>query len=111
CTATSRLIVTRGIHDAFVERLAQKVATLRVGHALDPDSQLGPVATAPQLEKNLAFIDSAKGDGAECVAGGARVEGRTPGLYLAPTLFIGTDNSMRLNRKEVFGPVAGVIRV
>lgn len=111
CTASSRLIVTRKIHDAFVDGLAAKVRALRVGHALDADTQVGPVATAPQLEKDETFIARARQDGAECVAGGQRVECRTPGLYLAPTLFAGTDNGMQLNREEVFGPVVGVIRV
>jgi aldehyde dehydrogenase (NAD+) len=111
CTASSRLIVTHKIHDAFVERLAKAVAALRVGHAFDADSQIGPVATAAQLQKNLHFIDRAKRDGAECVAGGERIECRTPGHYLAPTLFIGTRNDMHLNREEVFGPVAGIIKV
>jgi aldehyde dehydrogenase (NAD+) len=111
CTASSRLIVTSGIHDAFVEKLAARVTRLRVGHALHADTQIGPVATAPQLEKNLRFIDGARQDGAECVAGGGPVDCRTRGFYLAPTLFVGTRNDMRLNREEVFGPVVGVIRV
>ena len=111
CTATSRLIVTRRIHDAFVEALAKRVRDLRVGHALDDDTQIGPVATAPQLQKDLMFIERAAQDGAECVAGGVRVECRTPGHYLAPTLFIGTHNGMHLNQHEVFGPVVGVMRV
>jgi aldehyde dehydrogenase (NAD+) len=111
CTASSRLIVTRGIHDAFVESLAERVRQLRVGHAQDTDTQIGPVATAPQLEKNLQFIEGARRDGAECVAGGGPIECRTRGYYLAPTLFAGTNNAMTLNREEVFGPVVGVIRV
>ena len=111
CTASSRLIVTRGIHDAFVERLIQRLDSLRVGHALDADTQVGPVATAPQLRKNLEFIATATQEGAQCVFGGQRLERRTEGLYLAPTLFVGTDMNMRLNREEVFGPVVGVTQV
>lgn len=111
CTSSSRLIVTRKIHDAFVERLAKAVAALRVGHAFDSDSQIGPVATSPQLQKNLSFIARAKADGAECVAGGGTIEARTPGHYMAPTLFVATRNDMHLNREEVFGPVAGIIKV
>jgi alpha-ketoglutaric semialdehyde dehydrogenase len=111
CTSSSRLIVTRKIHDAFVERLAAAVAAIRVGHAFDSTSQIGPVATLAQLQKNLNFIARAKADGAECIAGGGIVEGRTPGHYLAPTLFVGTRNDMHLNREEVFGPVAGIIKV
>lgn len=111
CTGSERLIVTRGIHDAFVERLAKQVSALRVGHALDDETQIGPVATRPQLRKNLQFIERAKADGAELVAGGECCTARTQGLYLAPTLFIRTRNDMHLNREEVFGPVAGVIKV
>ncbi len=111
CTSSSRLIVTRKIHDAFVERLAAAVNVIRVGHAFDADSQIGPVATAAQLQKNLSFITRAKLEGAECVAGGGSIASRTPGHYMAPTLFVGTRNDMHLNREEVFGPVAGVIKV
>jgi acyl-CoA reductase-like NAD-dependent aldehyde dehydrogenase len=111
CTGSERLIVTRGIHDEFVERLRKQVAALRVGHALDENTEIGPVATAPQLAKNLAFIERARQDGAELAAGGKTVEARSPGHYLAPTLFVGTTNSMHLNREEIFGPVAGVIKV
>lgn len=111
CTGSSRLIVTEGIHDAFVEKLIPRVQGLKVGHALKADSQIGPVATAGQLTKDLEFITSALNDGCELVAGGREVETGYRGFYLAPTLFIGTRNNMHLNREEVFGPVAGVIKV
>jgi len=111
CTGTERLIVTRGIHDTFVERLAQRVAALRVGHALDEPTEMGPVATAPQLEKNLMVIERARGEGAQLAAGGHRLERPTPGHYLAPTLFVNTTSDMQLNREEIFGPIAGVIKV
>ena len=111
CTGSERIIVTKGIHDAFVERLVKAVSAFKVGHALDADTQIGPVATQAQFDKNLGFIERAKAAGAELAAGGAAVEGRTRGLYLAPTLFLGTDNAMELNREETFGPIAGVIKV
>jgi len=111
CTGSSRLIVTQGIHDAFVENLARKVRDLKVGHALAEGSQIGPVATASQFTKDLEFIASARADGCELVAGGGPVDTGFSGHYLAPTLFIGTRNDMHLNREEVFGPVAGVIKV
>ena len=111
CTGSSRLIVEDGIHDVFVDRLAREVGALRVGHALDEDTQLGPVANEPQYRKDLSYIASAKDEGAELLVGGTPVEARTRGLYLAPTLFVGTHNAMQLNQEEVFGPVAGVIRV
>ncbi len=111
CTGSERIIVTRRIYDAFVERLVKEVSSLRVGHALDADTQIGPVANQPQFNKNLEAIAAAKAEGAELAFGGTPVEGRTPGLYLAPALFLNTTNSMTLNREEVFGPVAGVIKV
>jgi acyl-CoA reductase-like NAD-dependent aldehyde dehydrogenase len=111
CTASSRLIVTRGIHDAFVERLTKKVMAVRVGHALEPSSDIGPVATEAQLAKDLRYVAGAKQDGAELLCGGERLERPTEGYYLAPALFANTTNSMRLNREEIFGPVAAVIRV
>jgi len=111
CTGSERIIVTRKIHDAFVERLAQRARAYRVGHALDEGTQIGPVATRPQFEKNLAAIATAKGSGAELVVGGEAVEARTRGYYMAPALLVGTDNAMPINRSETFGPIAAVIRV
>jgi len=111
CTGSERIIVTKGIHDAFVERLVKRVTAFKVGHALDADTHIGPVATQPQFDKNLAFIARAREAGAEIAVGGGAVEARARGLYLAPTLFLGTDNKMELNREETFGPIAGVIKV
>ncbi|ARS26104.1 aldehyde dehydrogenase family protein [Sphingomonas sp. KC8] len=111
CTGSERIIVTKGIHDAFVERLVQTVSNYRVGHALDPQTEIGPVANQAQLDKNLGFINRARADGAELVAGGHVKEARTRGHFLAPTLFLNTTNAMELNREEIFGPVAGIIKV
>jgi acyl-CoA reductase-like NAD-dependent aldehyde dehydrogenase len=111
CTGSERIIVTKGIHDVFVERLVKVVQAIKVGHALDADSQVGPVATQLQFDKNLDFIRRAKAAGAELALGGVAIECRTRGLYLAPTLFLGTNNAMELNREETFGPIAGVIKV
>jgi aldehyde dehydrogenase (NAD+) len=104
------LIVTAGIHDEFVERLATKVRAWHVGHALDPASDMGPVVTDAQLAKDLSYIAGAREAGAELLCGGERLERSTRGYYLAPALFIGSTNAMRINREEVFGPVAAVIR-
>jgi len=111
CTGSERIIVEKGIHDAFVERLVKRVSQFRVGHALDADSQIGPVATKPQFDKNMAFIAQARSAGAELAFGGEPAQGRSRGLYLTPTLFVGTDNAMEMNRHESFGPIAGVIKV
>lgn len=111
CTAASRLIVTDAIHDRFVAALGQRVRALQVGHALLAGTEIGPVVDQRQLDKDLEFIASARADGARLVAGGTRLERATHGFYLAPALFADTTPAMRLNREEVFGPVAGVIRV
>jgi acyl-CoA reductase-like NAD-dependent aldehyde dehydrogenase len=76
----------------------------KVGHALDADTQIGPVANEPQFKSNLDFIAQAKAEGADLAAGGKVVMGRKRGLYLAPTLFIGTRNEWRCNQHESFGP-------
>ena len=111
CTAASRLIVTDAIHDRFVAALGRRVQALQVGHALLAGTEIGPVVDQRQLDKDREFIASARADGARLVAGGTRIERATHGFYLAPALFADTTPSMRLNREEVFGPVAGVIRV
>lgn len=111
CTGTERFIVTKGIHDAFVERMIAAANGYRVGHALDADTQIGPVANLPQFNNNLEFIEQSKAEGAELAAGGVAVECRAKGLYLAPTLFVGTDTAMRCNQHESFGPIASVVKV
>lgn len=111
CTASSRLIVERGIHDAFVEKLAAGIEALVVGEALDPATQIGPVIDESQLSKNLDYVEVAKSDGGELVTGGNRLELAQQGWYMAPALITGTSNDMRINREEVFGPVASVIKV
>ena len=111
CTASSRLIVTDGICDRFVNRLVERMKALTVDHALKPETQMGPVVDDSQLEQDLAYIDVGRKEGAEVVTGGARLERDTDGYYLGPTLFTETDNAMRINREEIFGPIAAVIRV
>ncbi len=110
CTASSRLIVTEGIHDRFVAALEGAMAALRVGHALHEDTQIGPVVDESQLEQNLSYIGIAEREGGR-IHGGARVTRETQGFYMAPALVTETGNDMRINREEVFGPVASVIRV
>ncbi|MGR3501151.1 aldehyde dehydrogenase family protein [Pseudaestuariivita sp.] len=111
CTASSRIIVTEGIHGRFVELLAEKVRGLKVGPALDPASQIGPVVDRTQLDQDLRYIDIARREGGNLRAGGNMVRCATPGYFLAPTLISDTDPAMTINREEVFGPVASVIRV
>jgi aldehyde dehydrogenase (NAD+) len=111
CTAASRLIVTDGIHDAFVARLAQRMAALKVGHAMHQGIDIGPVVDARQLEKDLSYIALGQKDGARLVTGGDRPACEQPGHYLTPALFADTTPDMAINREEIFGPVAAVQRV
>ncbi len=111
CTASSRLVVTAGIHDRFVAALADKMAALTVDHALKPGTDIGPVVSQDQLEQDLRYIAIAKDEGARLVTGGERLTRETEGYYLSPALFADTTNGMRINREEVFGPVASVVRV
>ncbi len=111
CTASSRLIVTEGIHDRFVAALSERMGKLKVGHALAAGIDIGPVVSAAQLEQDLRYIEIGLGEGARLVAGGQRVVRDTEGHYLAPALFTESTPAMRINREEIFGPVASVIRV
>ncbi|WP_144777858.1 aldehyde dehydrogenase family protein [Marinobacter maritimus] len=111
CTASSRLIVTDAVHDEFVAKLKARLEQAKVGHALEAGVQIGPIADKRQLDSNLAWIERAKADGATLAFGGSRVETTTDGYYMAPALFTGTTNEMAINRDEVFGPIACVIRV
>ena len=110
CTASSRLIVQSGIHDAFVERLTKEMLALRVGPALAEDSQIGPVVSVAQLQGNLDYVALARTEGCE-VIGGERLTGPTDGFFQRPALFLNASNRMRIAREEIFGPCAAVIRV
>ncbi|MHA6297526.1 aldehyde dehydrogenase family protein [Devosia sp. CAU 1758] len=111
CTASSRVIVTEGIHDKFVAALAERATGLRVGHALDKDTDIGPVVDPSQLKQDTDYIEIGRGEGAKLAAGGGRVSKDTEGYFLQPTLFTEATNSMRIAREEIFGPVAAVIKV
>lgn len=110
CTASSRLIVTEGVHDRFVAALGERMAALRVGHALEPETQIGPVVDARQLAQNERYLQIARDEGGRLL-GGERLSRATEGFFMAPALVLDTTNAMRINREEVFGPVASVIRV
>ncbi len=111
CTAASRLIVTEGIYPKFVEALKERMARIKVGDALEAGVDMGPVSSQPQLEQNLSYLEIGKAEGGVLVAGGERLKRGTEGFYMAPALLTDTTSSMRINREEVFGPVASVIRV
>jgi alpha-ketoglutaric semialdehyde dehydrogenase len=110
CTASSRLIVTAGIHDRFVAALAERMKSLVVDDALKSGSQIGPVVDQSQLKQNLSYIEIGRKEGAKLVCGGDTLTRETPGFYMAPALFSEATNTMRISREEIFGPVASVIR-
>ena len=111
CTASSRIIVQAGIHDEFVEKMTTAVGALVVGHAMAEGSQIGPVVDDRQFQQNLEYIQLGKDEGADLVLGGEALTMDTEGFYMSPALFINTNNEMRINREEVFGPIACVIKV
>lgn len=111
CTASSRVIVQDGIHDRFVAALAEKAATLHVGAALDPTTQVGPVASNSQFEQNLRYVSLAVSEGGRLVTGGERLMRDTAGYYMSPALIADTNPDMRINTEEVFGPIISTIRV
>ncbi|NNC76850.1 MAG: aldehyde dehydrogenase family protein [Woeseiaceae bacterium] len=111
CTASSRLVVEAGIHDEFVERMSTAMKKLVVGHALEPKTQIGPVVDERQFEQNKHYLNLANEEGATCVIGGDTPTLATNGYYMTPALFADTNNRMRVNREEIFGPISCVIKV
>jgi aldehyde dehydrogenase (NAD+) len=111
CTASSRLIVQSGIHDEFVNKMSEAMNNLVVGNALTPGAHIGAVVDQRQLEQNLNYMEIAKREGAELLRGGERLSLDTEGYFMSPALFINTTNDMQINREEVFGPIACVIKV
>jgi acyl-CoA reductase-like NAD-dependent aldehyde dehydrogenase len=111
CTASSRVIVTEGIHDKFVSAAVEATKTLVVDDALKQGTQIGPVVDQSQLDQDLSYIDIARKEGGKLAFGGERLNREKTGFYLQPALFTETSPDMRINREEVFGPVVSVIRV
>jgi aldehyde dehydrogenase (NAD+) len=111
CTASSRVMVEDAIHDRFIEALAEKAKGLRVGPALDPQTQIGPASSQSQLEQNLRYVHVAADEGGRLVTGGEPLSLATPGYFMSPAIIADTDPTMRINCEEVFGPVVSTIRV
>ncbi len=115
CTASSRIIVTDQIYPAFIEALAARMARIKVGDALAAGTDIGPVSSQAQLEQNLSYVEIGRAEGATLAAGGERIKCHTgsgaEGFFMAPALFSESTAGMRINREEIFGPVASVIRV
>ncbi|AHL75631.1 aldehyde dehydrogenase [Stutzerimonas stutzeri] len=111
CTASSRIIVTEGIYDRFVEAMVERIKKIKVGSALEQGVDVGPVVSQAQLDQDLKYIEIGKEEGARLACGGERVSCGTEGFYLAPTLFVDSTPDMRISREEIFGPVANVVKV
>lgn len=111
CTASSRLIVTEGIYPRFLEGMQARMATLQIGNALEAGTDIGPVASLAQLEQDLGYVQIAQDEGGVLAAGGQRLTRPSAGFYMQPALLTETTPAMRINREEVFGPVASMVRV
>ena len=109
CTSSSRLLVQKGIKDKFVAALKQRVKNLRVGHPLDPATEVGPLVHTEHFDKVMSYMDVAKQDGANIAVGGKRRDDLGAGNYIEPTLFCEARNSMRIAQEEIFGPVLTAI--
>ncbi len=111
CTNGTRVFVQRAVKDAFVARVLERVKRIRVGKPSDPDTNFGPLASAAQLDKVLAYIASGKAEGATLLAGGERlVDGHfAQGQYVTPTVFGDCRDDMKIVREEIFGPVMSVL--
>ena len=111
CTASSRLIVTKGIHDQFVEKTIDRLMGLVVGDPLDAATAIGPVVDERQYRKNVEYVEIGQQEGCELAFGGGRVSGYEKGFFQVPALLVNASNQMRVSREEIFGPVASVIKV
>jgi phenylacetaldehyde dehydrogenase len=107
CIAGTRVLVQRGIHDEFVQRMVAVSKDLRIGSGFDPATQLGPLISQTQLERVSRYVAIGRDEGARLVLGGAR-HGNT-GYFHQPTIFTGVSNDMRIAREEIFGPVMTVM--
>jgi aldehyde dehydrogenase (NAD+) len=109
CTASSRIIVTDQIRGKFIDAVVERLASLKVGDALDATTHIGPVVDSRQLEQDLNYIALGKQEGATLRYGGELLKQAKRGHYLQPALFTDVSSNMRIAREEIFGPVASVI--
>ena len=109
CTASSRIIVEESVYSRFADLLTERIRALVVDDALKAGTHIGPVVDAAQLDQDLSYIEIGRSEGARLALGGERLNRANPGFYMAPALFVDADNSMRISREEIFGPVAAMI--
>jgi aldehyde dehydrogenase (NAD+) len=113
CTATSRLLLHRKIHDRFLDRLAARVARIRIGDGSRPETEMGPLIHAGARDKVERYVEIGRKEGAHLVTGGGRPRGTNfaNGWFMTPTIFAGVRPGSRLEQEEIFGPVLSVVRV
>lgn len=109
CTSSSRLLVESSIYEQFTARVAEKARRIKVGHPLDPETVIGPLIHPVHEKKVMSYFDSARSEGATIAVGGTKIDGPGGGCYVAPTLFTGVHNAMRVAQEEIFGPVLSAI--
>lgn len=109
CTSSSRVLIQESIYDEFSAGIAERVRKLKVGHPLDPATEIGPLIHPVHYDKVMSYFDIAKEDGASIAVGGGRAEINETGCFVQPTLFTGASNDMRIAQEEIFGPVLTAI--
>jgi 5-carboxymethyl-2-hydroxymuconic-semialdehyde dehydrogenase len=109
CTSSSRLLLQRSLEARFLPALKRRVENLRVGHPLDPETEIGPLIDRTHLEKVLSYVAHARAERASVAAGGERLDALGPGYYVRPMLFTGATSRMKISREEIFGPALTVI--
>ncbi|KNY17169.1 betaine-aldehyde dehydrogenase [Shinella sp. SUS2] len=109
CTSSSRVLVEESIYERFTALVAEKAKRIKVGHPLDPETVVGPLIHPVHEKKVLEYIAIGRSEGATVTAGGEKFDGPGGGCYVAPTLFTGANNGMRIAQEEIFGPVLTAI--
>jgi aldehyde dehydrogenase (NAD+) len=111
CTATSRIIVQKGIYGEFVEQYVERAKALKVGNGLDETVEMGPAINENQLKTDLSYVDIGKAEGARLKCGGNRLDkgDYQSGYFMEPTVFVDVDRKMRIAQEEIFGPVVSII--
>jgi len=111
CTATSRIIVQKGVHREFVERYVERAKKLKVGNGLDESIEMGPAINEKQLQTDLSYIDIGKNEGAKMLCGGNRLDQGDDkyGWFMQPTVFTDVEPTMRIAQEEIFGPVVSIL--
>lgn len=111
CTASSRILVHEKIYDIFTNKMLEETRKLKVGNALDKNTQIGPVVSKQQLESNIAYVELAIKEGCKVLYGGKKLKMDKEGYYMQPTILTEGNNNMRINKEEMFAPITCIIKV